>query len=301
MTALKTLLYFSIFKYPLSEEEIYKFSDTSSKETIVQELDFLLKKGIIFKFGNFFSCLNNPDLISRRLKGNDMAKKIMPKAFKVSKLIAKFPYVESVCLSGSLSKGYYDSDGDIDFFIITKSGRLWISRTLLILYKKIFLLNSRKYFCINYFISSDHLHIPEQNRFTATEMVTLIPVYGKKAFTSFMQENTWPYDYFPNFPSFDTSLINETRKSWLSMLLEKIFNTTIGNAVDSFLRKMTLKKWHLKFSDLESEDFKIAMKSTKHVSKHHPQNFQKKVIDRLNQDYDKLKQQYNLELLQDYA
>lgn len=301
MTALKTLLYFSIFKYPLSEEEIYKFSDTSSKETIVQELDFLLKKGIIFKFDNFFSCLNNPELISRRLKGNTMAKKIMPKAFKVSKLIAKFPYVESVCLSGSLSKGYYDSDGDIDFFIITKPGRLWISRTLLILYKKIFLLNSRKYFCVNYFISSDHLHIPEQNRFTATEMVTLIPVYGKKAFTSLMQENTWTYNYFPNFSSFDTSLINETKKSWLSVFVEKMLNTPIGNAVDSFLRKMTLKKWHSKFGDLESEDFKIAMKSTKQVSKHHPQNFQKKVIDRLNKDYNKLKQQYNLELLQDYA
>ncbi len=301
MTALKTILYFSIFKYPLTKAEIYKFSNASSEKAINTEIDILLKKGIIFKIEDFFMCENNRSLLTRRLKGNEMAKKVMPKAFKVSKLIAKFPYVESVCLSGSLSKGYYDSNGDIDFFIITKPGRLWISRTLLILYKKIFLLNSRKYFCINYFISSDYLHIPEQNRFTATEMVTLIPVYGKKAFTSFMQENTWPYEYFPNFPSFDTSIINETKKSWLSVFIEKIFNTPIGNAVDSFLRKITLKKWHLKFSDLESEDFKIAMKSTKHVSKHHPQNFQRKVIDRLNEDYDKLKQLHNLELLQDYA
>lgn len=300
MIALKTILYFSIFKYPIKIEEVYRFSD-ASKKTIKQEIDFLLKKGIIFKFKDFFTIHNDPTLVSRRLKGNDMAKKIMPKAHKTAKFIAKFPYVESVCLSGSLSKGYYDSDDDIDFFIITKPDRLWVSRTLLILYKKIFLLNSRKYFCVNYFISSDHLLISEQNRFTATEMVTLIPVYGKKAFAAFIQENKWPYIYFPNFSPFDSSLIKETKKSWLSLLLEKTFNTSLGDTIDTILRKITLKKWHSKFSNLESEDFKIAMKSTKHVSKHHPKNFQKKVIDRLNEEYDKLNQKYNLELIQDYA
>ena len=70
-----------------------------------------------------------------------MAKEIMPKALKTSNFIAKFPYIECVSLSGALSKGYYDDDdGDFDFFIITKPNRLWIARTLLILYKKIFLL-----------------------------------------------------------------------------------------------------------------------------------------------------------------
>ena len=68
-----------------------------------------------------------------------MAKNIYQKALTVSRLISKFPYVEGVGISGSLSKGYYDDDGDIDFFIITSPKRLWIARTFLILYKKLFL------------------------------------------------------------------------------------------------------------------------------------------------------------------
>lgn len=301
MTALKTLLYFSIFKYPLTEAEIYQFSNASSKRAITTELNTLLQKGIIFKIEGFFMCENNRSLITRRLKGNDMAKKIMPKAFKKAKLIAKFPYVESVSISGSLSKGYYDNDGDIDFFIITKPSRLWICRTLLILYKKIFLLNAKKYFCVNYFISTEHLRISEQNRFTATELVTLIPVYGRDTFQSFVKENPWAFDYFPNISPFDFSNVKDTEKNWLSKLIEMICNTSTGNTIDIFLKRITLKKWHLKFRNLPREDFKIAMKSTKHVSKHHPQNFQKKVIDRLNTDYSVLSKRYNLELHQEYA
>lgn len=301
MNVLKTLLYFSIFKYPLTKEEIYKFSPLPSKELLHEEIDLLLHKGIIHKLKDYYSTVNDIATVHRRIEGNRMAKNIMPKAFKVAKFIARFPYVEGVALSGALSKGYYDNDGDIDFFIITKPNRLWVARTLLILYKKIFLLNSKKYFCVNYFIGSNDLKIFEQNRFTATEVVTLIPVYGKAAFSSLIKENPWTKDYFPNITSFDSSAIKDHKKTWLPLLLQSILNTRVGDFLDNFFRKLTLKKWHAKFSHLEKNDFEIAMKSTKNVSKHHPQNFQKKVIDLLNEKYDTVVKQYNLDLYSEHA
>ncbi len=277
MTVLKTLLYFSIFKYPLTIEELFIFSDIASKKEMNTQLNFLLEKGIIFKFERFYTDSNDMSLIKRRLEGNLMAEQIMPKAKKVAKLISKFPYVESVNISGSLSKGFYDKDGDIDFFIITKPNRLWVSRTFLILYKKILLLNSRKYFCVNYFISSNQLEISEKNRFTATELLTLIPLYGKNVFNSFIKENKWHNLYFPNAKDHNLSLIKETNKVWITIAIEAVFNTKIGNFTDTFLRKMTLSKWKSKFSNtIKGNDFNIAMKSTKNVSKHHPQNFKKR-------------------------
>ena len=165
MTLLKPILYFSLFKYPLTEEEIFNFSKAESKEQIKLDLIELVNDDIIYKIDDFYLTENNETLIKRRLEGNKMAKNIYQKALTVSRLISKFPYVEGVGISGSLSKGYYDDDGDIDFFIITSPKRLWIARTFLILYKKIFLLNSRKYFCVNYFISSNALEIEEKNIF----------------------------------------------------------------------------------------------------------------------------------------
>ena len=85
-----------------------------------------------------------------------------------------FPFVRGVFLSGSISKGFMSESDDIDYFIITAPGRLWLTRTLLILFKKIFLFNSFRNFCLNYFIDSENLYIPEHNRYTATEIVFLI-------------------------------------------------------------------------------------------------------------------------------
>lgn len=301
VSALKTILYFSTFKYPLTKEEIYHFTNISDISEIDKELDFLLNKGIIHEIDGFFANINDPSHVERRLKGNQMAKEIMPKAEKVSKFISKFPYVEGVSLSGALSKGYYDDDGDFDFFIITKPNRLWVARTLLVLYKKVFLFNSKKYFCVNYFISSDKLQIPEKNLFTATEIATLIPMHGKDSFHAFLEANTWAKPYFPNKPQVKLSTIGEVKKNGLSNIIQKMFNGALGLKLDKFLQKLTIKKWIRKFKHLSQEDFNIAMKSTRHVSKHHPQNYQNKVTKRLDERYKEVIEQYNLKYLERHA
>lgn len=179
MESLKTILYFSIFKYPLKLEEIYSFYPVKDREKVEAELQQLIEKNIICKVDEFYLPDCDRACIEKRLKGNAMAIPAMVKATERAAFIARFPFVQAVGVSGSLSKGYYDHTSDIDFFVITKPGKLWVTRTLLMLYKKIFLLNSRKYFCINYFMSSSNLEVEEKNRFTATEIKTLIPLQGK--------------------------------------------------------------------------------------------------------------------------
>ncbi|WP_053991052.1 nucleotidyltransferase domain-containing protein [Mangrovimonas sp. TPBH4] len=301
MEALKTILYFSIFNYPITKEEVYRFSGNKCRQVIDTQLELLISKNIISQNDNYYIFETNVDCIQRRQKGNKMAQDIMPKACKVAKFITKFPYVESVSLSGSLSKGYYDDDGDIDFFIITKPNRLWIARTLLILYKKLFLLNSRKYFCVNYFISNDNLLIEEQNRFTATELLTLIPITGKKCFKKFVATNAWAKTYLPNLDIDYSHKITNIKKPWLSKNIQMICDGNFGEMLDHFFKSITIKKWQSKFRHLTKEELLIALKSTDTVSKHHPQNFQKKVIDTLNEKYLEVKNEFNLELSPEHA
>lgn len=192
---LKIMLYFDIFNYPLTLNEIYLFSNTS-KEKIKEILSHLIQENKIFKLTNFYSLTNEIDIANRREKGNSLAKKIMKTAKKVSKFISQFPFVEAVFLSGSLSKGYFGEEDDIDYFIVTKPNRVWLSRTLLIAFKKIFLLNSKKYFCVNYFMSTNALEIKEKNRFTATEFATLIPMSGNGVYKDLQTENPWVFRLF---------------------------------------------------------------------------------------------------------
>ncbi|RKN03057.1 nucleotidyltransferase domain-containing protein, partial [Aquimarina sp. BL5] len=267
MKSLKTLLYFSIFKYPLSAEEIYLFSAATDQSEIKNELEYLKKKGVISSDNSYYFLDGNLESVSRRIEGNKMAKSVMEKAIKKGVLIAKFPYVKAVGISGALSKNYHDKNGDVDFFVITESERLWVARTLLMLYKKIFLLNSRKFFCINYFISENSLEISEKNIFTATELLTLIPVSGD--FTGFYNQNQWVSNFLPNLEIGKSSIKNLKNKPFITKAIELIFNTKIGNILEKLFLKMTLKKWNTKFQTLKKGDFDIAMKSTNNVSKHH--------------------------------
>ena len=302
MTLLKPILYFSLFKYPLTEEEIFIFSKAESKEQIKLDLIELVNDDIIYKIDDFYLTENNETLIKRRLEGNKMAKNIYQKALTVSRLISKFPYVEGVGISGSLSKGYYDDDGDIDFFIITSPKRLWIARTFLILYKKIFLLNSRKYFCVNYFISSNALEIEEKNIFTATELTTLLPMFGNGSFHKFYEKNKWVENYLPNKGVTDgLSKLTRVNKPLLTKITEYFLDSKIGDLLDSIFLRLTYKKWKIKFNHLEERQFNVAMKSTKNISKHHPLNFQRKVIDRLNSRYDELRKNHNIHIAKENA
>ena len=302
MTLLKPILYFSLFKYPLTEEEIFNFSKAESKEQIKSDLNELVNDNIIYKIDDFYLTENNETLIKRRLEGNKMAKNIYQKALTISRLISKFPYVEGVGISGSLSKGYYDDDADIYFFIITSPKRLWIARTFLILYKKIFLLNSRKYFCVNYFISSNALEIEEKNIFTATELTTLLPMFGNGSFHKFYEKNKWVENYLPNKTVTEgLSKLNLVKKPTVTKITEYFLDSKIGDWLDATFLRITYHKWKIKFNHLEERQFNVAMKSTKNISKHHPLNFQRKVIDRLNNRYDELREKHNIHIAKENA
>jgi hypothetical protein len=275
------LLYFDTFSYPLTIDEVKNFCsarfdrDAELKNT----LDLLLHKNLIKQKEIFYFVNSDESCIERRLKGNKMAEQVMPKAIKYGKFIAQFPFVETVCISGSLSKNYFDEKGDVDFFIITKAQRLWLCRSLLVGFKKIFLLNSRKYFCVNYFVGNDNLSIPDRNIFTATEIASLIPIGNFDGFTNFIEHNQWMYDQLPNFNLNKKKTDTCLKVSSIKKLSEKLLSSRLGEFADKQLFKLTLNIWQKKFNHFNKTDFDLNMRSRKNVSKHHPSGFQQKVLN----------------------
>jgi len=295
---IQALLYFDIFSYPLRLDEIKRFTrfgitDDSEFRSQVFEL---LNAGLIQSRGEFFGIALTESKIQQRMNGNKSALKLMHTAKRFSKLISRFPYVQCVCISGSLSKGYVDELGDIDYFIITKPGRLWIARTLLIAFKKLFLLNSRKYFCVNYFIDTDHLEIPDKNIFTATEVQTLLPMYQEHWFNAFLEANRWSIDHLPNQQRNANPSKVKTSSYPIKTLIERALNNKLGDRLDSWFMALTMKRWQRKFAHFTPEYFDHALRTRKYVSKHHPQNFQKRVLDTLAQKVKEFELQHGTNL-----
>ncbi|MEM6725047.1 MAG: nucleotidyltransferase domain-containing protein [Bacteroidota bacterium] len=292
---LQHLLYYDIFSYPLSEEEIKNHLQQDwTSEAVRLMLGDLVDKGWLFKHQDFFALDDDPAKAEERLIRMERSKKYTRIAFRMGKLIAAFPFVQGVYVSGSLSKKWVNEDGDIDYFIITQSGRLWIARTLLVLFKKLFLFNSHKYFCVNYFIDEDHLEIEEKNRFTATEIVTLLPIAGKEQFSAFRAANTWVGDYFPNYPEPNLTKVKKIPKAGLGKLLQWPLKGKLGDWLDKRFLLMTLSVWKRKFKSLDLDHFEVALKSRKYVSKHHPNHFQRRVLDTYHEKCQNFEQKHQL-------
>ena len=277
---LKTLLYFDVFSYPLTSREIYEnMAVSATHETIEHELRTLLSIGIVKQSSNFYStCDSIITNTERRMKGNKQAKKMLVKANEISKKISNFPFVSGVCISGGLSKNYFDENSDFDFFIITKPNRLWISRTLYILLFKLFSKEKQKLYCLNYFISEADLTINDQNLFVATELAYLIPTFNHPLYKKLLQTNFWYKEYFMNKNEAMRISDSEIQESRLKKLIEFFFAGKFGNSMDSVFLNMTLNRWRKKYPDMSHEDFELQFRSRKHVCKRHTYGFQNKVL-----------------------
>lgn len=295
---LRTLAYFDIFSYPLTADEIYH--NLGDNHTNLEEVKSVLKSlsenKFVYQKDKFFLLKDNDNYIDRRKSGNNLAENSLKTAKRVSRLISRFPFIRGILLSGSISKGFMEMDSDIDYFIITHPNRVWFSKLTLMLFKKIFLFNSKKIFCVNYFVDSENLEIHEKNIFTATETVTLLPTFGKDFYEQFYEKNSWTKEFYPNFPKRATEGIIERRNGWIKSTIEKILSKNLGDKLDDFAMNLFEKFNKRKYKNYNPEEFKLAFKSSKKESKHHPKFFQKRVLEEYNNRLKLLEEQLNISL-----
>jgi hypothetical protein len=280
---LKAVCYFDIFDYPLKLSEISKnIAIPNVSNTKIQErVNILINSEVLESENEFIFLIGKNHSIQTRLDGESRAKSYLGKAKFMSGLIASFPFVKCVFISGSLSKMTMDDGGDIDYFIITDKKRMWLAKTLLIIFKKIFLLNSKKYFCVNFFLSNDNLQIKNENHFTATEVTYLIPAYNPELASEFLSKNRWTKQFYPNFNRDPINIQTKEHSKLFKQSMELILNNRLGNWLDEFFHDLHIKHKKRKFNNLAKEQFNHQFKSEKNISNHFPVDYQKIVLERL--------------------
>jgi hypothetical protein len=291
---LSILAYFSIFQYPLSKEEIEKYLSPGADPEL---LDFALKRmridEVIYEIDGFYLLVNDPSLVERRKEGNQRAEALLPKAMKIGRFLFRFPFVRGIAISGSLSKLYADEKADIDFFIITKSNRLWLARTFMHLFKKLtFLTGSQHFYCMNYYVDENALTLGEQNIYSAMETITLLPVRGK-TIDSFFIANEWVRKWFASYSPEDED-IEVSGTSWTKRALEWLLDNKLGNWLDEGLMNTTTRRW--KYKQLRKmrnhEGQEMALITGKHFAKSNPGFFQEKLLLAYYEKMESLKHQW---------
>jgi len=279
---LRTLLYFDIWNHPLTIEELRTFLplEVRSQAALLPAIEHLCAIEVIAQDGRHFSIHHAHRVSQNSRETKERRAFFMWKMARVATAFIKmFPYVRAVWVSGELSKNIASPHADVDFFIVTEPGRLWITRAMLIVFKKIFLLNSKKFFCLNSFIDVRNLESCARNMYQAIEIASLKPLYNPGLLRKFFQANAWVWSYFPNFDPNDIALSHTTsRRSVLQRVSEKVFSLIDADALEDRLMRTMQALWRRRYPQIDDATRDRILRSTKSESRAFFGDFEEKVL-----------------------
>ncbi|MFA6438430.1 MAG: hypothetical protein WCX28_03920, partial [Bacteriovoracaceae bacterium] len=166
----------------------------------------------------------------------------------IAMMIKQVPFVRGIFITGSLSKVAAGKGSDIDFMIVTSSKRLWIVRSMLTLFRKIFLFGNKKYLCTNYYVTENGFSLDRRNLYTAIEVVTTKVLWNPDALMEFRRVNSWTKKLLPNMSeSIETQLVISSARSPLQGTVEFLLNMLPMEFFDRRLMEFHRSHWNTAF------------------------------------------------------
>ncbi|MFA5753736.1 MAG: hypothetical protein WC905_00020 [Patescibacteria group bacterium] len=169
----RLIAFFDLFEYPLTPWEVWHYLDERFRlSDIMAALDRLAGSGAtaqeaaIGHQAGFYFLRGREKTITTRQQRHNYSQRKINIAKRFGRLFSWLPAVKVVAVANSLG-GYNLRDGsDIDFFIITAAGRIWLSRLFCtglakILNRRPTARHKRDRICLSFYLADDHLALSE--------------------------------------------------------------------------------------------------------------------------------------------
>lgn len=219
---LATIAYHDIFKYPLTQNQIYELLiGRSAKISAVKKAlaDLEKQKKILSKKGLYYLKGRGelPRICSKRQKSSVLKFK---KALFYARILRFIPTVNLVAISGALAMNNADANDDIDLVIVSSSNTLFTTRLLANILLQHFRRkpgqpHTKDKACLNLFLDNISLKIRTQNLYTAHEVAQMRPIWQRgKTYYNFVKTNSWVQKYLPNWQPYQADSFNTYPQSW---------------------------------------------------------------------------------------
>jgi len=193
----RTLAYADVFDYPLTALEIqrYLIDYAASLETVHS---FLQENPSGYpQLDGFYTLPGRTGLVELRKQRAQNSLVLRKLAWRYAKIMEQLPYIRMVALTGSLAMDNITHGADIDYLIVTQTGRLWLARALVLILGHFSRLHGVA-LCPNYLITMDAIYFNDQNFYTAHELAHMVPLVGLDTYTEIRQRNPWVTRFLPN-------------------------------------------------------------------------------------------------------
>lgn len=233
-----TVLYGSIFDYPLTRDEIYRFlmppgGSRSEVEGAIDEA--LARRDGLETDGTFLYPAGRSASVATRLRRNSNGRRAWKQARFYGRLIWALPYVRMVAVTGALAMDNVEQGDDIDYLIVTEPGRVWLTRGMILMLARVARAGGVT-LCPNYILSSHALRLDQHDPYTAHELAQMIPLHGREMAGRLWRENAWCRNFLPNA---------ECREEEVDDSLPRLlrFAKTAGQAVLDLRWGTALERW----------------------------------------------------------
>ena len=234
---LKTLIYADLFDYALTREEVFRFliGVRATRSEIDSALDNHSRlNGNVARLDGFVTLPGRQDLVATRAHWSAAARLQIPRARAYAHLLAHFPFVRMVALTGGLAMENARDD-DIDYLIVTAPEHLWLVRGLAVALVRLARLRD-DHLCPNFLLTENALTIPDENLYTAHEIVQMIPLYGSSVYDRFRKQNLWTEKYLPN-ANVHAHAEAERPMSRAGSLLKRVLERALAGPIGSHLER----------------------------------------------------------------
>lgn len=231
---MRALIYSDIFHFPLTGDELWRFSETSVPLTKAEITAAVRRLRSKVRFQKNYYCLRGKaDIVNRRLEYIHLQKNKLNVASNMARLLSHIPTVRFIGISGTVAVGSAEAGDDIDFFVIAADKTLWITRALMIV-----LLSlkgkrrartggkTRDMVCLNMICEERSMGFDSSRRdiYTARECVQMLPVFSRgNTYQAFLTRNSWIASFFANGYIYADRLDKKVQKENVSHLWTGFF------------------------------------------------------------------------------
>jgi len=258
---LAALVYFDVFDYPLTKAELVRWFfpqepiANATREEVQQTLE---KSERLWSFmdtrDNWYFIKGRDSLIALRAE----RKKISGHKWRIARfaagLLQVVPFLRLVAVSNTLALDNARDSSDIDFFIISRSHRLWTMRFLATVLLDLARLRRKgsaikDKICLSFYVTRDAINLEPlrlrpEDPYLVFWVNQLVPLIDRADFLKFQQANQWTDEFLPFASQSPTgSLVRNTPVTRaMKGLAERMLSGRFGDWLEKKLKQIQKKK-----------------------------------------------------------
>jgi hypothetical protein len=242
---LRTLAYADVFDYPLTPSEVlrYLIARPASSDDVGRALADPLVAGRVASLDGFVHLAGRADIVALRRRRARVAAAVWPRARRYGRWLSRLPFVRMVAVTGALAVDNVEGRPDIDFLIVTETGRLWSARAQTIVVVRL-VAPFGDVICPNYLLSDTALTLEDRDLFTAHELAQMVPLSGLDVYDRLRAENGWTRAYLPNAsgPPASPPAATTSRGGALQAAAERVGRSSAGERFEQWEMRRKIRK-----------------------------------------------------------